>query len=88
MNAYVLALLLILGCLVHSCNSGRVTGEPHATANILITEFIENAITSEDNKVVLFRNLVNSHLRFGFDYIWVATSILQFGLGVSESAAN
>ena len=88
MNAYILALLVILGCLVHPCDSSRVTGEPYATANILVAEFIENAITGEDNEVVLLRNLVDSYLRFGFDYIRISASILQLGFRISESAAN
>ena len=87
MHAYILALLLILVYLILLSKLRRITTEPYAAADVLVTEFVENSITCKNNEIVLFRNLVNSDLWLSFDYIWISASILKFGFCISKCAA-
>lgn len=61
---------------------------PDTLANILITQFVEDAIAAQNDKIVILCNLKLANLRLCFHYVRVAASELQLGIWIAKSATD
>jgi hypothetical protein len=65
-----------------------VTAVPHAVRNVIIVEFVEDAIASQNNEIVMLLNLKNLNICQCTNYIWVSPSKLIFCLRVSKGSGD
>ena len=80
--------LLLTGRLSALGLPGRLAGQPDGLANVVIGQLIVDAIGGQGNKIVLLCDLESSDVGNSLDNVWVAATILEFGLRVTESPAN
>ena len=65
-----------------------LAGQPDGLANVVIGQLIVDAIGGQGDEIVLLCDLESSDVGNGLDNVWVAATILEFGLRVTESPAN
>ncbi len=74
---HILCKLLIL--VVHS------NTVPHTGTAVFVGQFVKNAIASQNDKVVIFRNFECFNIRFAYNNIWIATAKFKFCFRIAES---
>ena len=61
---------------------------PHTTTHIFVRKFVEDTITAQDNKIVVFIYFEGVNIRFANNYIRVAATKFKFCLRISKSSWN
>ena len=80
--------VVVVRHLVGSSNLGRITAQPDTLAYVIVVKFIKDAITAQNNEVVMLGNLENFNLWLRIYDVGIATSVLQLCFRITECPTN
>lgn len=80
--------VVVVRHLVGSGNLGRITAQPDTLAYVIVAKFIKDAITAQNNEVVVLGDLKNFNLWLRIHDVRITAPVLQLCFRITECPAN